>query len=437
MTPDEKVALHNCESEPVHIPGYIQSFGAVCGFSLDNGEVLYQSENLSPLIFNDDRTFLGQHYEALVESHSALHAIRGALGLPSIRDQRDYAGRFEAGVGQVDIAVFSTPTTAVVEFERCHATQKAPVEQSPVAMVRSMMAAVTDGNGVQPLLETAVRALRHLTAHDRVMAYRFLDNGDGEVVAEAAGPGIEPYLGLRYPAWDIPAQVRQVMLRAPFRIIADIHDSAAGLLAAADSPPLDLTLSHLRGISPIHVEYLENMGVRATMNISIIVRGKLWGIFAFHHYRARHIGQDQRMICELFGQLVSMMILQEEERTRLVKRTHATSVLTSIESAGTTLGEVTDLLADSIQEIMSADGLTAVEPGAISSYGDTPADSVTRRLLEDTTEDQVAIESIADVRRWPDESSVGKSAGVLLQRLMGDRCDGARTDASRSGRLRC
>ena len=124
-----------------------------------------------------------------------------------------------------------------------------------------MISALKTGSGVEALLDSAVKALRKLTGFDRVMGYQFLQNGDGEITVEAKGNGIEPFLGLRYPASDIPQQVRALMLRSEFRLIETIDDPHTMIVSAAGSPPLDLTLSQLRGVSPIHVEYLQNLSL--------------------------------------------------------------------------------------------------------------------------------------------------------------------------------
>ena len=415
MKPDEKLALNNCDKEPVHIPGRIQPFGALLGFDLETGIVRYQSENFGPLFFDSDANHIGKSYEEVITNREIVHAIRGALGLPTIRSQRDRVGVFELISRETDVSVYATPETAVVEFEQDSAKSSMRL-QSPVLTVRSMMTAVREGEGLETLLDSSVQALRHLTGHDRVMAYKFLDNDDGEVVAEAKGPGIEPYLGLRYPAWDIPTQVRQIMLRAPFRVIADTRMDHFGMISEADAPPLDMSLGHLRGVSPIHLEYLENMGVRATMNTSLIVRGRLWGLFAFHHYRPKNSSPDQRSICELFGQLVSMMIQQEEERERQSTRRRTQSTIASIDSSGSDLNSVVDRLSSDLMEIVESDGVGLLFPDTVKLVGETTSESVIREVAGGAKDELLAIESLSTVQE-SNNGDLGKTAGLLMLRL--------------------
>ena len=416
MLPDERLALDNCNREPVHIPGRIQPFGAMLGFELKSGEVRYQSDNFGAM-FYDDATRIGDNYAEVLGNRELIHSVRGSLGLPTIRHQRDRVGVFDLNGRRTDVAVYSTAETAVLEFELNRQVADRP--QSPVSMVQSMMSAVAEGAGVVPLLDACVLALRMLSGHDRVMAYKFLNDGAGEVVAEAKGPGIEPYLGLRYPAADIPTQVRQIMLRAPFRIIEDTNAEPSGLLTLPESPPLDMTLSHLRGVSPIHIEYLENMGVRSTMNVSIIVRGQLWGLFAFHHHRPRPIAPDQRSICELFGQLASMMVQQEEERGRMNARQRTRSTITAMETAGSDAISVARQMSDDLIESASADGMGILSEEDAELFGETVSQQACRSLMAQATDEVVAIESLSAVSETL-AGSLGKTAGALLLKLPGD-----------------
>ncbi|MEO1525117.1 MAG: HWE histidine kinase domain-containing protein [Planctomycetota bacterium] len=418
MQPDEKLALNKCDNEPVHIPGRIQPFGALLGFDLNSGEIQYQSENVSAMLGEEEANCLGQNYEGILDDRTIVHAIRGALGLPTIRSQRERLGLFELNGQAFDLSLYATSATAVLEAEPNLQPRDNP--QSPVALVQSMMLALRKGKGVEAFLDSCVQALRLLTGHDRVMAYRFLENHDGEVVAEAKAPGLEPYLGLRYPAWDIPTQVRQIMLRAPFRVIADTRAEPVPVLGVPGASPLDMTLSHLRGVSPIHVEYLENMGVRATMNTSIVVRGRLWGLFAFHHERARGATADQRSICELFGQLASMHLQQEVEQERFASRQRVRSTLDAIENSSENVDTVVSRLSNELMGAVDSDGLGIIRGDETTVvHGETTSLLCANALAEVATEDVLSVDKLQAVPKLADRS-FGASAGALMLRLPGD-----------------
>ena len=414
MISDEKLALHNCDKEPVHIPGRIQSFAAVVAFEIISGEVKYLSDNLATMFPDLPSPQLGMSLETLFVDRPIIHAIRGSLGLPTIKTTRDRIGVFEMAGHSVDVSVFEVDGMAVVELEP--ADRHAREVVSSVATVRAMLSVLETGRGLTPLLDSAVNSLRHATGFDRVMAYRFLQNDEGEVVSEAKGPGIESFLGLRYPAFDIPLQVRQIMLRAPFRLIQDIHDPHSSIIRESDVPRLDLTLSHLRGVSPIHIEYLENMGVYSTMNISIIVRGKLWGIFAFHHYRKRRLGPDRRSICELFGQLVSMQIYQELEQLSLARRQRTQSIMSALKTSGNSIEEIFPQLAMEFADIVRANGAALVSADDVSAFGETPDENAIRLISEMSQDNVFYLDSLSSTIAG-NASNLRKTAGALVVRL--------------------
>jgi light-regulated signal transduction histidine kinase (bacteriophytochrome) len=143
------------------------------------------------------------------------------------------------------------------------------------------------------------------------MIYRFDAQWNGEVVGESRRHDLEPYLGLSYPAGDIPAQARRLYEVNLARYIPDVHYTPQALRVRADcveAAPLDMSLADLRGISPVHIEYLRNMGVRATFVLSLMVGGRLWGLIACHHYTTTHFSYEVRAACELLSQVASLKL---------------------------------------------------------------------------------------------------------------------------------
>ena len=168
--------------------------------------------------------------------------------------------------------------------------------------------------------QAAAECFRRLTGYDRVMIYRFDEDWHGEVIAEARRADLEPYLGLHYPASDIPAQARRLYLTSPTRVIVDIDYAPSPLLPAVNpvsGQPLDLSGSLLRSVSPVHLEYLRNMGVQATLVASLLREGQLWGLIACHHYAPRSISCAIRELAGWMTQDLSTQIaLLEEVRSR-------------------------------------------------------------------------------------------------------------------------
>ena len=153
--------------------------------------------------------------------------------------------------------------------------------------------------------------MRRLTGFDRVMIYRFDAEWNGEVIAEAASASPVSYLALRFPASDIPAQVRQLFLLNPLRAIADIDATAVPVVpdvGPLTGRPLDLMRSFLRSSSRIHLEYLRNMGVQSSLTVSIIVGARLWGMITCHHTAPRRLDWSTRSVCELIGRTLALLV---------------------------------------------------------------------------------------------------------------------------------
>ena len=414
---NESLALSNCDKEPVHIPGLIQPFGALLAFDLGSGKVLHHSSNLCTLIFPDRKISIGQHYEKFLRNRAVIHAIRSAIGLTTVKTHRSRIGGFEIAGKKIDLAVYVVNGVVVIEMEPDKGLPGLP--QTPVSMIRSMMSTIGFERSPQDVLNTCVNMLRNLTGHDRVMAYRFLPNGDGEVVAESKGSGIEPFFGLRFPAWDIPNQVRQIMLRSTFRVIQDIEHKHVELVSDSDVSPLDMTLGHLRGVSPIHIEYLRNMGVFSAMNVSIIVRRQLWGLFAFHHYRLRKLAPDQRTIVELFGQFASMDIQQREEQARLEYRQRSRSIISAIGNESRLPEEILEDLGADLIEIMGCHGVAYIKKDAITKFGKTPDEQAMREIGSISDDDPFMVENLTSTNIVSPER-LNKTAGVLSLAITAD-----------------
>ena len=224
----------------------------------------------------------------------------------------------------------------------------------------------------------AARQLKTLLGFDRVMVYRFHPDDTGEVFAEAREMRLESFFGLHYPASDIPAQARKLYLANILRIISDVADPTVPIIPVV-SPigvPLDLSQSTLRSVSPIHIEYLQNMGVTASMSISIIERGKLWGLFACHHYSGpRVVPYSLRSIAELFAQLFALQLGQAEsdlvrEQAQRAQVIHDRIMAQLAESSG--LVEHFDAMIALFGEVIPYDGASAWIDGKYLARGSAP-----------------------------------------------------------------
>ena len=312
------VTLANCDSEPIHVPGAIQPLGALIAFDAD-GNLRFASEN-APDVLGAPLT-LGQPCAPGALPPALAHYLAVWLGNP--------APIFDPLTIALNHATFdvighrNTDGLTIIELElRVDDTGIA----DPARIYRSIER-VRGQRDIQGLLESAVREVRRATGFDRVMAYRFHPDDSGEIVAEQRHESLEDWVGRRYPAGDIPAQARRLYTVNTLRQIADARYTPIRVLGApgSDPRPLDMSFSALRSVSPIHLEYMANMGVQASMSLSIVIDGRLWGMIACHHHSPRPIPYPARQACEALAQVLSAALANFEgsERAAQARRNAA------------------------------------------------------------------------------------------------------------------
>ncbi|WP_298402004.1 HWE histidine kinase domain-containing protein [Sphingobium sp.] len=369
---DFAVDLTNCDREPIHVLGKVQSFGFLMALTAD-WLVSRVSANSADFIGRAPEEMLGQPVSAIFTGE-AIHTLRNRITLLRGPDsvERVFSLPLMEGGPAFDVAVHFSGPLVVIEAEPASHD-----EMEASSTVRSMVARLAQADGMTAFLRDGARQVRALTGFDRVMVYRFADAGDGEVVAEAFKPGVDSFLGLHYPASDIPAQARALYLRNIFRIIADVQAQPVPVVPALDptGAALDMSLCLTRAVSPIHIEYLGNMGVGASLSISIIVEGKLWGLFACHHYSPRLPTFAQRSAAELFGQIFSMMLESRERAETASYEGKARQVADRLLSA---VAQDHDLLSnarwlgDIIFDTIPADGVGVYIDGQMTFSGLAP-----------------------------------------------------------------
>jgi light-regulated signal transduction histidine kinase (bacteriophytochrome) len=310
-----EVDLTNCDREPIHILGAIQPIGFLIAVSQD-WLVERTSANVADFLRQTPKQLIGKPLTDLFSPH-VIHMLRNRMAMIRGSDsiERMFGCRLVEGSGPFDVAIHASRDLIVIEAE-----PGSDEHGDATGTVRSMVARLDQVQDLPVFFNEGARQVRALTGYDRVMVYRFAPDGSGEVVAESAKGGIGSFLGLHYPATDIPAQARELYRRNLLRIITDINADPVAIVPERDvhGDPLDLSLSILRAVSRIHIEYLKNMGVGASMSISIIVEGRLWGLFACHHYSPRTITFERRSVCELFAQMFSLR-LESRERKETVE----------------------------------------------------------------------------------------------------------------------
>ncbi|MBM2576036.1 GAF domain-containing protein [Jannaschia sp. Os4] len=368
---EETVDLTNCDREPIHQLGRVQAYGVLIAISSD-WIVRHVSTNVADLLGLSPDEMVGTPLSDHV-SADAIRALQSRMqGLGRDLEQVRLFG-LEVRDRDCDVSIHLSGRDVVLELEPRHA----PRAGDEVSLVHPLIGRVRRRDTVEEVSAEAARGLRALTGFDRVMVYRFDPDGSGTVIAESAAPRIESFLGLRYPASDIPKQARALYKRSLLRLIADVDGETYPIVPETnpDGHAPDLSLSVTRAVSPIHLEYLRNMGVRASMSVSILRKGELWGLFACHHYGPMSVGFERRTAVELFGQLFSYELAQKEsdaERAQAEEARALHDALIARVSMGGDLTESLDLVAEEIGRALPFDGIAIYSGGEYVARGHAP-----------------------------------------------------------------
>jgi chemotaxis family two-component system sensor kinase Cph1 len=320
MQHGRQVDLLNCADEPIHIPGAIQPHGALLFFSTD-GALEGWSANAPGLLGITPEP--GMTCAALALPAAALELLVEYIGpgepevspsmIPVSVKGADFDCVVHAAFGRV-IAEFEQRQASADEVARFAVKAHASIDR------------LRRQKTIEGLLSIAVDQIRAFTGFDRVMAYRFRPDDSGDVVAESRRDGLVPYLGQRYPASDIPAQARRLYVLNTLRSIVDVRDTMVPLLGAPGAMPLDMSHAVLRSVSPVHIEYLKNMGVGASMSVSIVINGRLWGLIACHHMSRKLVPYAIRMAADVLAQVMASTIHSIEARleSEMIERSAST-----------------------------------------------------------------------------------------------------------------
>jgi len=308
--------LTNCERELIHLAGAVQPHGALLVLSEPELRIVQVSGNAARL--------LGWEIEALLQRPLALlggDVVERVMQLQRSADLRE-AVALQCRIGRdgrrFDGALHRLAGGGLVlELEPFGMARDDTPELQDLApdVLAGTLAAALQRFGAAPsvgiLADAVVQVLRELTGYDRVVVYKFDPDGHGQVIAEARHPRLESLLGHHYPSSDIPQRARALYLLNRVRMLVDVNAPQALLLPELlplTEAPLDMSLCQLRSMSPIHLQYLRNMGVTATLTASLVREGQLWGLIAAHHYSPRYLRSTLRAAVDLLAEVASTRI---------------------------------------------------------------------------------------------------------------------------------
>lgn len=399
------IDLDACAAEPIRIPGGIQPHGALVVVAPDTLEVLQASVNLPEVT---------GFVRALPEALAAELRAWDVAAEPSLMRTLTLGDRI------LQVSAHRTAQGVIVEFEVPSAAD-AEVREGLYPRLRRFLDAVGEAGDIVAVADLAVREVRALTGFDRVLLYSFDSEGVGTVLAEDGNDVLPSYLNLRFPAADIPAQARELYKLNRLRLIPNATYEPVPIepaLSPVDGRPLDLSFAALRSVSPVHLEYMRNMGTGSSMSISILVEGELWGLISGHSREPRRVDAQIRTACGVLGQMLSLQVEAREQALRTAGRLalkQVESELVSLLSEAQNYQAGLASAADLWKQVTGAAGAAVVTEEGVLSVGSTPSDDEIRRIaawLAEEGRDEIAIDSMA--ARWPEAEAFAAQASGLL-----------------------
>jgi chemotaxis family two-component system sensor kinase Cph1 len=431
--------MTNCERELIHLAGSIQPHGLllvlrepqmrVVQASLSAGRMLGRPMDGLLMSGVDDLDMdLCRRLRALVEETDLLdpHPLQCIVG----------GLRFEGAVHRCGA------DTLVLELEPVDAQPQATdcVQIDGAVLLQRLGVTVqrfSEASSIGTLTDSVVQCVRDIVGYDRVMVYRFDPDGHGKIIAEARDPRLEPLLGHRYPATDIPQRARELYLRNRVRVLVDVHYEPSVLVprllpegSAHTEGELDMSLCYLRSMSPLHLQYLMNMGVTATLVVSLVREGKLWGLIACHHYAPRNVPYAVRAACELLGEAISTRIAAIENYARAQVAIQVRRLEQRLIEATSTEGDWRLALfrnPRTLLQPLDATGAALFHDGEVLSCGEVPSTPELRALctwLEEQAVGHTPLATSSIGTASPALASLTPTAsGVLAVRLSATRPD--------------
>ncbi|NVB43027.1 GAF domain-containing protein [Pseudenhygromyxa sp. WMMC2535] len=398
----QEVDLTNCDREPIHIPGGIQPFAALLVFDESGRSLLQASANLEALM--GLRVRAGASAEEVLPG-PLLVAMRGALAHAEVLEETPqliYSGVISEGV-EADCVAHIHLGRLLVELQPL--SSDAP-ETNWLAVLSQGTRALGEAEGLRGLADRLAKEIRARIGYDRVMVYRFAGDDSGWVYAEARREDLEPFLDLHYPASDIPKQARRLFLTNRVRVLQDRAALPSPMVPAAPGGvPTDMTHTFCRAVSPIHLEYLSNMGVRATLSLALAVPGedRLWGLVACHHYAGpKGVSYSQRVACDVLTTSASFLIEALEQRERLAVYEQISAHLSEV---GRSLASHADMLegirgcVSRLRALFDNCGMCAVTRDGMFCSGETqPDEGWVRALLSQLPEEEGEVVAVTNLR---------------------------------------
>lgn len=402
-----------CHDEPIHIPGYIQSFGYLIGIDAVSHTITFFSENITD-IFNIENSeiFFGKKLTDFPELFQTVMTsdIFESLENLTRRDNETYFDKIFIGYQEYHFSIFKSQNQIFLEFEA--------LLKNPEKRITNKYDNFYIIDNDQEIWDQLLSTLFNIINYDRIMVYKFMEDGSGKVIAEKTNDNLESYLGLHYPESDIPRQARDLYKKKRKRIFSNVYAEPVKLVSKTIDE-LDLTFSSLRAMSPIHGQYIKNSGATSSFSVSIIIDDKLWGLVTCQNSEPKHIDLEDRVQAGIFTVLASNAYSSFKSKKELEYRLDLNEKASQLKSEFLKYNTLFESLVENKSEIKNlaeADGMAIVSENYVVTDGITPQRDIINRIVDwayENTEETVFI-SRSFLKDFGNELGLDETAGGIV-----------------------
>ena len=418
----EEVNLTNCDREAIHLLGHIQPHGILIVILEADLKIVQISENTISFFNIPASSLIDQPLQKLFPQ-SQIDILVPLLLQENLElvNPIKLTAQINNKKHLFECVVHRSDGLLILEVEPLLKDSNSDLDFYHLA--KSSALKIRKSNDFLEMSDLLVKEIQKITQYDRVLLYRFEPNQSGVIVAEAISCHkdqlLEPFLGLHYPASDVPAQARKLYYNNWLRLIVDLNCQPVSLIPANNpitNDPLDLSFSVLRSVSPIHIKYLNNMGISASLSISLINAQKLWGIIVCHHYSPKYVNYETRKICEFLGQIMSVEIVNKHEKSLQKVKSVQIKLKQNILADNQILSQALLQDRENLLNLVNAQGVVISFGDQISKIGEVPDQESISKLIEwlrtNNSQDIVCTNCLSEL--YPDANSIKEQASGLL-----------------------
>ncbi len=387
----EQLGINNCDKEQIQIPGSVQKFGALICFD-EHQRINRCSENLGELLDLNISQLAGQDASIIFEVSDVAEIMK-----PQKLDWQFFRVYLRSGI-HVDCLRHSHGAESYLDIVPVDPLRK-PVDS--LLVLREFVSLAHKAESERELSQILADTVRKISRIDRVKIYRFDADWNGEVIAESRDAAMPSYLGLHFPHTDIPKQARELYKRNKVRVIHDVNRAQSKLVDFSDNGPLDMSFSFVRSVSEIHLQYLRNMDVAASMSLSLFADRKFWGLVACHHRTPLSLTFEDAALFESLADIYSTRLTELKKYAVAERRLRSADAVQQLVKHISNNSSITELFEKpgAIHDMIRASGFVIALGGQIVKHGAVPDNPTIDRIvawLEKGSEHTAAFDDFPD-----------------------------------------